>query len=107
MVAAKLLDAVGCDATILEDGGAIGDAIARAAEARRPIDLVFIDRQLGGLDGFAVCRAQRASGVAIPMVCVSADVMDIEQALAAGFDGVLDKPFSAEDLRACVQRYVR
>ena len=76
-------------------------------EAGRPFDLVLIDLQLGGTNGRDVCRQLRAAGVAIPIVCMSADAIGAELVRAAGFDGALEKPYSADELRACVERYAR
>jgi len=73
-----------------------------------PPDLVLLDIQLPGIDGFEVLRRLRASPatVAIPVVAVSANAMrsDIERARAAGFDDYLTKPIDFERLLALVQR---
>ena len=73
-----------------------------------PPDLVLLDIQLPGIDGFEVLRRLRASPatLAIPVVAVSANAMrsDIERARAAGFDDYLTKPIDFERLLALVQR---
>ena len=75
------------------------------ARTERP-DLILLDIHLPGIDGFEVLRRLRASQVtrAIPVVAVSANAMhsDIEQAMQAGFDGYLTKPFPLDKLRTLV-----
>jgi CheY-like chemotaxis protein/nitrogen-specific signal transduction histidine kinase len=82
----------------------VGLELARAD----PPDLVLLDIQLPGIDGFEVLRRLRvgASTRAIPVVAVSANAMrsDIERAYAAGFDDYLTKPIDFDRLLNLVQR---
>jgi PAS domain S-box-containing protein len=82
----------------------VGLQLARA----RPPDLVLLDIQLPGIDGFEVLRRLRAEATtqAIPVVAVSANAMpgDIERARHAGFDDYLTKPIDFERLLDLVQR---
>ena len=77
------------------------------ARADRP-DLILLDIQLPGIDGFEVLRRLRATEATrtIPVVAVSANAMrgDVERALAAGFDDYLTKPLDFEQLLAHVRR---
>ncbi len=71
-------------------------------------DLVLLDIQLPGIDGFEVLRrlrAQPATG-AIPVVAVSANAMqaDLDAAHAAGFDDYVTKPLDLQRLLAVVDR---
>jgi DNA-binding response OmpR family regulator len=102
-IAVRLLEAIGCAVSELEDGAGILEEMARAEAARGPIALVLLDLNLRGTSGLDVCRTLRAGGVRIPVVCVSAD------AASAGsdFDGALRKPFSMTALRECVERHTR
>lgn len=81
----------------------VGLEVARAD----PPDLVLLDIQLPGIDGFEVLRRLRAMRAtrAIPVVAVSANAMrsDIERARAAGFDDYLTKPIDFDRLLALVQ----
>jgi CheY-like chemotaxis protein len=65
------------------------------AQAEQP-QLILLDIQLPGIDGFEVLRRLRAdeSTRAIPVIAISANAMrgDIEQGLAAGFTDYLTKP---------------
>ncbi|MBX3602892.1 MAG: PAS-domain containing protein [Rubrivivax sp.] len=76
------------------------------ARADRP-DLILLDIQLPGMDGFEVLRRLRADAATrtIRVVAVSANAMhgDVEAALAAGFDGYLTKPLDIGELLAVVR----
>ena len=77
------------------------------AEAQPP-DLVLLDIQLPGIDGFEVLRRlRRMPGMAgVPVIAVSASVMPADHALAAqaGFDGYLGKPVHMPALLGLVDR---
>ena len=79
-----------------------GLAMAQA----QPPDLVLLDIQLPGIDGFEVLRRlRRMPGLAgVPVIAVSASVMPADHALAvqAGFDGYLGKPVHMPALLALV-----
>jgi CheY-like chemotaxis protein len=81
-----------------------GLALAKQA---RP-DLVLLDIQLPGIDGFEVLRRLRANARTrkIPVVAVSANAMpaDLAQARAAGFAEYLTKPLDLPLLLATVDR---
>ena len=78
--------------------------VARTAEdgitlaVSEPPDLVLMDLQLPGIDGMEALRRLRESPrtAGIPVVAVTAQAMkqDRERALAAGFNGYVEKPIS-------------
>lgn len=82
----------------------------RLAEQAAP-DLILLDIQLPGIDGFEVLRRLRAQAATrgIPVVAVSANAMpaDIEAGIAAGFVAYLTKPVDLESLLATVERLLR
>ena len=77
--------------------------------AQRKPDLVVLDINLGREpDGLAVCRRLREwSRVPIIMLSVRDDEATKVQALDAGADDYLTKPFGMEELRARIQAVVR
>ena len=85
------------------------EAGIQLADARVP-DLVLMDIQLPGMDGIEALGVLKASDrtFAVPVVAVTAFAMgeDHERALAAGFDGYLEKPISLNVLRAEVHAFV-
>ncbi len=88
----------------------VGDG-ARALEAlaTTPYDLVVLDVGLPGDDGFAVCRALRASDNRTPVLVLTARnaVNDRVRGLDAGADDYLAKPFAVSELMARLRALAR
>jgi len=67
-----------------------------------PPDLVLMDIQMPGKDGFALLAEIRESAAhkALPVVALTAHAMagDRDRALAAGFDGYITKPIDIRRL---------
>ncbi|MBX3059169.1 MAG: response regulator transcription factor [Anaerolineae bacterium] len=82
---------------------------ALTAVAQRHPDLVILDIALGSApDGLEVCRRLREwSRVPIIMLSVRGDEHTKVQALDAGADDYLSKPFGMEELRARMQAILR
>lgn len=86
---------------------ASGHGVVRSmcTHATRP-DIVLLDCQMPGMDGFEACRRVRAfeleHGIErAPIVALTANVFqrDREQCRAAGMDAFLGKPFTDHELR--------
>ncbi len=77
-----------------------------AAEAP---DLVILDVNLPGIDGFEVCRRLREAGHETPvlMLTVRGDEEDLVRGLDLGADDYLTKPFSPRTLLARVRALLR
>ncbi len=73
-------------------------------------DLVLMDIQLPGIDGYEALRMlrQNAQLDSVPVVAVTAFAMreDRERASRAGFDGYLSKPISVRSLPSQVHEYL-
>ena len=108
-VALGMLEFLGCHVDLAENGRQAVEAVST-----HRYDLVFMDCQMPILDGFAATAAIRrheasiGTGQHIPIIALTANAMegDREQCLAAGMDDYLSKPFSQEDLRAALQRWM-
>jgi two-component system cell cycle response regulator DivK len=84
------------------------EGVARAA-AERP-DLILMDIQLPGVDGYEATRRIKAIPAlrAIPIIAVTSYALsgDDRKALAAGCDAYVTKPFSPRALLAKIREYV-
>ena len=72
-------------------------------------DLILLDLMLPKKDGFAVCRALRASGVRTPIIVLTARAQEADKVLGLelGADDYVTKPFSSRELRARVRAVLR
>jgi CheY-like chemotaxis protein len=79
-----------------------------AAAVAEPFDLALVDLSMPALDGWGTLRALRADTRtrALPCVAITAFAaeQDKQQALAAGFDAYLSKPYRAKELFDLVAR---
>ena len=85
-----------------------GEEGLEAASTCEP-DLVLMDLQLPGIDGTETLRRLRASGQPrVPVVAVTAFAMreDKNRALAAGFDGYVEKPISVRSFPSQVDAFL-
>lgn len=73
-------------------------------------DLILLDIQLPGMDGYEVARALKRNPQlkSIPIVVVTSYAMigDREAALAAGAEGYIEKPINADTFVADVERFL-
>lgn len=87
-----------------------GEDGVRLAEAHQP-DLILMDIQLPGMDGYEATRCIRGHPALArtPIIAVTSYALsgDDAKALAAGCDAYIAKPFSPRALLAKVQEYVR
>jgi len=85
------------------------EAVLRAHEALP--DLVLMDLQLPGIDGFEVLRRLRGDDAtaSIPVVALTAFAMqqDRERASRAGFEGYLVKPIDVRQFPHQVRAHLR
>jgi two-component system OmpR family response regulator len=72
-------------------------------------DIITLDRMLPGLDGLAVLKVMRETGVETPVLMISAlgDVDERIRGLRAGGDDYLTKPFSTDEMAARLEVLLR
>ncbi|WP_237216140.1 response regulator transcription factor [Falsiroseomonas oryziterrae] len=72
-------------------------------------DVIVTDRMLPGPDGLTILRALRASGIATPVLVLTAlgEVERRVEGLDAGADDYLGKPFAFSELRARIAALAR
>lgn len=72
-------------------------------------DLILLDIQLPGMDGYAVARALRGipALAKVPIVAVTSYAMtgDRDKSLAAGCTGYIEKPINPETFVAEIERH--
>ncbi len=86
-----------------------GETGLAAAAVHRP-DLILMDIQLPGLDGYEATRRLKADAVlhTIPIIVVTSYALDgdPDKARAAGCDAYISKPYSPRQLLAKVREYL-
>ena len=90
-----------------EDGRTAVEAVRSAETEGQPIDLVLMDIQMPGVDGYEATRNLRAEGFANAIVALTASAMktDRERCLAAGCNDYLTKPVQPDQLIDLIGRY--
>ncbi|MEN6602492.1 MAG: response regulator, partial [Bryobacteraceae bacterium] len=109
-VGVRFIERLGYRATAVEDG-----LEAIAAFERAKFDLVLMDVQMPGMDGFEATRAIREreapAGVHTPIIAMTAHALkgDREKCLAQGMDGYVAKPVTRleldREIRAVMERF--
>jgi PAS domain S-box-containing protein len=99
VVIADLLSGMGFVVAEAVDGAAALDQLDAAAKAGRPVDIVFLDWQMPGMDGIELAEriAARELRPQPRRVMVTAHGREevVRKAAAVGIDGILIKPVSA------------
>jgi CheY-like chemotaxis protein len=108
MLAIELLQMLHVDVAVAENGVQALDLLAQGA-----CDLVLMDCQMPGIDGYETTRQWRLQEAEhgrprLPVLALTANVMteDLDRARAAGMDDFLGKPYTVEQLAAMLQRWL-
>jgi two-component system sensor histidine kinase/response regulator len=74
----------------------------------REFDLIFMDIQMPGMDGYQATKALRKEGVKTPIVALTAHAMkgDDRKCIEAGCDDYLPKPLDRRKLIEKVSKYI-
>ena len=101
-LALAMLSKLGCRADVARDGHGVLAAIERTR-----YDLVLLDCQMPGMDGYATAREIRKRGHDVPIVALTAHAMETHraQSLEAGMNDHISKPFEREDLATAIARW--
>ena len=110
LVTRAFLERLGCKVEEAEDGH---DALGLRKD--REFDLVLMDCEMPGLDGYAASSEIRRMEevvrprLRLPIVALTASalVADRERALAAGMNEYLSKPVTMEDLHRVLSPWLR
>ncbi len=92
---------------VVEDGAA---AVDRAS--RESYDLILMDCQMPGIDGYQATRGirerEQTGPRRVPIVALSGRVLDVDRkrCLESGMDDCLGKPFQLSGLRDLLERWL-
>ena len=106
-LARRLLEKRGYDVSVVGDGRA-----ALAALSTASFDIVLMDIQMPGMDGFeaaaAIRQQEELSGRHIPIVAMTAHAFkgDQDRCLAAGMDAYVSKPVRQQELYATIESLI-
>ena len=100
-----VLGARGYDVTIVAHGA---DALEMVRS--KPPNLVLMDIQLPGMDGYEVTRRLKSdpSTSHIPIIAVTAYALkgDMDKAIQAGCDDYISKPINTRELPKVVEKFI-
>ena len=97
-----LMRKAGFETSVVRDG----DGVLAEVERFRP-DLVLLDVNLPGQDGFSVCQALRAAGwtdLVVVMLTAKGRPAEVTRGHEVGADAYVTKPFSTRELVAQVRQ---
>ncbi len=109
-LASRMLEKRGHTVVVAENGKEAVAAVERAGAGG--LDLVLMDVQMPGMNGFEATAAirewERRNGGHLPIIAMTAHAMqgDRERCLEAGMDGYVSKPIHARELFAAIDRIV-
>lgn len=100
----QFLELEGYAVTVSQDGKA-GFELAMT----RPADLLVLDINLPGMDGYSICAHLRSAGKNMPILMLTARTkqQEVIHGLNVGADDYLTKPFNMEELLARVRALLR
>lgn len=104
-VALGMLESLGCEVEIAENGSEAVDALAS-----KQFDLVLMDCQMPVMDGFEATRTIRSQSCQqnIPVVALTANALegDRELCIASGMDDYLKKPVNQHELQGTIEKWL-
>jgi signal transduction histidine kinase/ActR/RegA family two-component response regulator len=106
-LAASMLQRLGCDVTCASDG-----MEALQLFGSGTWDLIFMDCQMPGVDGYSAVRqirSREAGHTHVPVVALTAHVSEGERELcsSSGMDDYITKPLSSDELIKVIERWVQ
>ena len=111
MLGTEMLERCGQSVAIAHDGNEAIAMVIDSVMRGKPFDLVLMDIQMPGCDGYAATRAIRADGIdaeMMPIIALTANAFpeDIAAARDAGMQAHLSKPLIFADLARALQRWL-
>ncbi|OLQ90267.1 hybrid sensor histidine kinase/response regulator [Vibrio panuliri] len=93
--------------SIIPDTGVNGLEAIEAAQTTE-YDLIFMDCRMPEMDGFEATRHLRKHDYQKPIIALTAGTTleEREQCIASGMDDILTKPYTANDLKSMIEKWV-
>lgn len=97
---AFFLERAGYEVHTVSDGAAAVDSARQQIQNGNPYDLVLMDMQMPGVDGFEATRQIRQMGYQQPIIALTASSLpaDRQTCIDAGCDDYVAKPFDFQPL---------
>lgn len=99
LVIRLMLEKLGHQVAIAEDGDK-----ALEYPGLEQFELILMDLQMPGIDGFETMRLLRKQGISCPIVALTANVQEREHCIEAGMDDFLSKPLTRKSLLQLFKR---
>jgi signal transduction histidine kinase/DNA-binding response OmpR family regulator len=105
LLIASFLRKLGAHVEVADNGKSGVEKALASVRSPSPFDLVLMDIQMSGLDGYAATRRLRLEGFRPPVIALTANAMsgDREECLAAGCDDYAVKPINRSQLVRQIQ----
>ena len=107
IILVKILSTLGAECDTASDGQ---QAVEKFMDAPSGYDLILMDVQMPGMNGYEATRAIRASShpfaKAVPIIAMTANafVDDVRDAIDSGMDAHIAKPVQIDKLKATIQQ---
>ncbi|APZ92718.1 PAS domain S-box protein [Fuerstiella marisgermanici] len=103
-----ILQTAGATVEEAENGQQAIDQVS-AMDGEEPFDLILLDMQMPGVDGYTAAARLRGMGFENPIIALTADAMhgDMDRCLQSGCNAYLSKPIDKEKLLATVHTFLQ
>jgi signal transduction histidine kinase/CheY-like chemotaxis protein len=104
----RLLNLIGLDVTVVENGMLAMEAVWAAAREGSPFDLILMDMQMPVMDGYEATSTLRREGYRGPIIALTAHAMshDCDKCLAVGCNDYASKPIQRKVFFAILSKYL-
>jgi signal transduction histidine kinase/HPt (histidine-containing phosphotransfer) domain-containing protein/ActR/RegA family two-component response regulator len=105
LLISSFLRKLGAEVEVANNGTRGAEKALTSLHSLAPFDLVLMDIQMSGMDGYAATRLLRKEGYRQPIIALTANAMsgDREECLAAGCDDYAVKPINRSELVRQIQ----
>ena len=100
---AMIIDKLGCRSVLAGDGR---EAVEK--NLATPADLIFMDIQMPGMNGYEATEILRKQGFNKPIIAVTASSIsdEMEQCFQSGMNDILIKPFQKTDIEKMLRKWL-